>query len=208
MNKGKRSFVTATRAAAAPPKERKESSAGNSQHHGSEKSTLSELACIFVMSLPPFTGPYTENADPKRSAPLRPKLPVGPENLDAIVVSVGDHHVAIGQNCDIGGVVQRPTPSPTGAAERCDESTVRAQVLYAMVVEVGDIEIAVRRHGHPARRVEGARLGAGGTDDANDLAVWCEHLDAVVELPCLPQAATKLPLRPNLWMRLLPESVT
>ena len=69
-----------------------------------------------------------------------------------------------------------------GFIEVCDEATVRAQVLYAMVVEVGDIEIAVRRHGHPARRVEGARLGAAGTDDANDLAVWCEHLDAVVEV--------------------------
>lgn len=85
MNKGKRSFVTATRAAAAPPKETKESSAGNSQHHGSEKSTLSELARIFVMSLPPVESSIATWVERRSSL-----LILEPKHLDAIVAKVDD----------------------------------------------------------------------------------------------------------------------
>ena len=100
-------------------------------------------------------APSSGKPESERSAPLRPETPVGPEDLDAVVISIGSHHPAVRQDRHIRRVVQCSAPGPSRAAHDGHEAAVSSQLLDTMFVEVGDVEIAVWRQPpvHPAHQI-------------------------------------------------------
>src|SRR6516162_1868580 len=127
------------------------------------------------------------------------------ENANAVIAPVGDVDVAVGIDRYVGGVIKNPrlgvsrrvrvrderTQIEHGDgilryrkrpvfADRHDELAPRGELLYAVVLPVRDIDVALVVEGDAPRLVELPLATAGPAVLGQDVAVGGEHLQAVI----------------------------
>src|SRR5688572_15959817 len=119
-------------------------------------------------------------AELRRPGPLCPErrdeAPFGIELLNALVACIDDVH-------STGAVYRdRARPPEAGLATPLEqETTVRVELLNALVPGVCDIDVALRVDGYPHRLLELRVPGPFGPPRCQRLAGPAELLDAVIE---------------------------